>query len=114
MGTKMSSKADYLKKYLEPEKKKKKKKVKSKGNLTVRDNDVGWDEMKADEEDDAPTIAAVIDERPEELRLKQDGWKAIGKDKSPKRKSRRQSNSPKRRRKDSSDESPARNRKPNR
>ena len=38
------------------------------GNLTVRDNDVGWDEMKADEEDDAPTIAAVIDERPEELR----------------------------------------------
>ena len=24
--------------------------------------------MKADEEDDAPTIAAVIDERPEELR----------------------------------------------
>jgi len=27
----MSSKADYLKKYLEPEKKKKKKKVKSKG-----------------------------------------------------------------------------------
>ena len=39
------------------------------GNLTVRDNDVGWDEMKADEEDDAPTIAAVIDERPEELRI---------------------------------------------
>ena len=38
------------------------------GNLTVRDNDVGWDEMKADEEDDAPTVAAVIDERPEELR----------------------------------------------
>ena len=39
------------------------------GNLTVRDNDVGWDEMKADEEDDAPTVAAVIDERPEELRI---------------------------------------------
>jgi len=29
----MSSKADYLKKYLEPEKKKKKKKVKSKGEI---------------------------------------------------------------------------------
>ena len=25
--------------------------------------------MKADEEDDAPTVAAVIDERPEELRI---------------------------------------------
>ena len=33
---KMSSKADYLKKYLEPEKKKKKKKVKSKGFSRIR------------------------------------------------------------------------------
>ena len=32
----MSSKADYLKKYLEPEKRKKKKKVKSKGYSRVR------------------------------------------------------------------------------
>lgn len=118
----MSSKADYLKKYLEPEKnKKKKKKVKSKGNLTVRDNDVGWDEMQVQDEDEGPTIAAVIDDRPEELKKKQDGWKAFGNDKSPVRKKKRRSKSPIRRRKspdselirkraDSSDNSPVRHR----
>ena len=98
----MSSKADYLKKYLEPDKKRKKRKVKSKGNLTVRDTDVAWDEIKPAEDDEfAPTIASVVDERPDDLRRKQDGWKAIGDKKKKKKKVER-------RKRVDSDEEPAR------
>ena len=54
---KMSSKADYLKKYLDSDKKRKKKKVKSRGNLTVKDTDVGWDDIKPASDDEfKPTI----------------------------------------------------------
>ena len=68
----MASKADYLKKYLEPDKKRKKRKVKSKGNLTVKDTDVDWDEIKPDDDAEfAPTIACVVDDRPDALRRKQ-------------------------------------------
>ena len=53
----MSSKADYLKKYLDSDKKRKKKKVKSRGNLTVKDTDVGWDDIKPASDDEfKPTI----------------------------------------------------------
>ena len=44
----------------------------------MRDNDVGWEEMKVASEDDGPTVAEIIDDRPEELKKKQDGWKAVG------------------------------------
>ena len=80
------------------------------------------------EGENAPTVASVIDDRPEELRKKQDGWKAIGKnsDRSPKRKSRpakkdrspkkpekspkRKSSSPRRKRLDSDTSPPRRKR----
>ena len=82
------------------------------GNLTVRDGDVGWEEMKVESEDDGPTIAAVIDDRPETLRKKQDGWKTTFRSKnddSPKRNRKRNNDSsPRRKRNDSSDESPQR------
>jgi len=130
----MSSKAEYLKKYLEPTaEKNKKKKKKRKGNIAIIDNDVSWDDMKSRAElelegENAPTVASVIDDRPEELRKKQDGWKAIGKnsDRSPKRKSRparkdrstkkpekspkRKSSSPRRKRLDSDTSPPRRKR----
>ena len=56
----MSSKADYLKKYLDSDKKRKKKKVKSRGNLTVKDTDVGWDDIKPASDDEfKPTIGSA-------------------------------------------------------
>merc|ERR1711892_1070284 len=104
----MASKADYLKKYLEPDKREKKRKVKSKGNLTVKDTDVDWDDIKPDDDAEfAPTIACVVDDRPDALRRKQDGWKAIG-DKNKTKKPKKDDESQKRRKRVDSDDSPPR------
>ena len=60
------------------------------GNITIIDNDVHWSEMKSAaqlelEGENAPVIAAVRDDRKEEIRRQQDGWKKFG-EKSPDRK----------------------------
>ena len=60
--------------------------------MAIIDNDVHWDDMKSDaqlqlEGEFAPTVANVVDDRPDKIRRKQDGWKTFGNDdKSPIRK----------------------------
>ncbi|XP_035699250.1 BUD13 homolog [Branchiostoma floridae] len=93
------SKEEYLKRYLsgpseETKKKKKKAKVKSKTSIRIVDDDVDWraiapdvnDEPEAlDIEEEKPSVAGVIDERPdEEVQLEafrqSDKWRLMGKD----------------------------------
>ncbi|XP_041656529.1 BUD13 homolog [Cheilinus undulatus] len=93
------SKAEYLKRYLsagEDEKKskgklkKKRRKVPEKG-LKIVDDDIDWkqmvqqDEEGEEEDDEAPVIAEVIDERPDEIKQLEafrtsNRWKVIGAD----------------------------------
>ena len=56
----MSSKADYLKKYLEPEKKKKKKKVKSKGEIQNQGFTDGCSCSRKDQNRDLPDIWSFL------------------------------------------------------
>ncbi|KAK2872688.1 hypothetical protein Q8A67_022585 [Cirrhinus molitorella] len=92
------SKADYLKRYLsgdEAGKKSKEKKIKKKRpkptgkGMKIVDDDIDWRQLaaqdeveKEEEEDEAPVIAEVIDERPDEIKqLEAFGtgkWKVIG------------------------------------
>ncbi|XP_077596673.1 BUD13 homolog [Stigmatopora nigra] len=93
------SKAEYLKRYLsnDDDAKKSKGKLKKKRckvtgrGLTIVDDDVDWKQTvaernEADEEDDeAPVIAEVIDERPDDVRMLEifrssSRWKVIGED----------------------------------
>ncbi|XP_063058719.1 BUD13 homolog [Engraulis encrasicolus] len=95
------SKADYLKRYLSgngDSKKSKEKKVKKKRSLQpgkgmkIVDDDVDWrqmmttpEEKENDEEDEAPVVAEVIDERPEEVRRLEafrtsNKWRIMGDD----------------------------------
>lgn len=86
------SKADYLKKYLDSDAKPRKKKRKTapkalKSGLKIYDDDVDFSKVvqqdsDADIDNDQPTVAAVIDERPKELQqleqFRQDKrWKTI-------------------------------------
>ncbi|XP_061557677.1 BUD13 homolog [Phycodurus eques] len=93
------SKAEYLKRYLSNDDdakkskgklKKKRRKVPGKG-LKIVDDDIDWRQMVAEEneveEDDeeAPVIAEVIDERPDDVRMLEafrssSRWKVIGED----------------------------------
>jgi len=85
----------------------------SQGNIAIIDNDVNWDDLKAQEqEEDAPLVVNVVDSRSDTVKRKQDGWKKIGvtaKDKSPMR-SIKKASPARRTRKDStpSDSSPPR------
>ncbi|XP_057676982.1 BUD13 homolog isoform X2 [Corythoichthys intestinalis] len=93
------SKAEYLKRYLSNDDdakkskgklKKKRRKVTGKG-LKIVDDDVDWRQTVAEENDaedddeEAPVIAEVIDERPDDVRMMEifrssSRWKAIGED----------------------------------
>ncbi|XP_051903325.1 BUD13 homolog [Hippocampus zosterae] len=93
------SKAEYLKRYLSNDDdakkskgklKKKRRKVPGKG-LKIVDDDVDWRQMVAEEneveedDDEAPVIAEVIDERPDDVRMLEifrssSRWKVIGED----------------------------------
>ncbi|XP_019645393.1 PREDICTED: BUD13 homolog [Branchiostoma belcheri] len=144
------SKEEYLKRYLsgptdEKKKKKKKPKDKSKTSIRVVDDDVDWraiapdvnEEPEAlDIEEEKPSVAGVIDERPdEEVRLEafrqSNKWRLMGKDEdknksgkggfqsvnSPSQSTRRRHDSdsdqsPPRRQRHDSDQSPFRRRKP--
>ncbi|XP_076607384.1 BUD13 homolog [Chaetodon auriga] len=95
------SKAEYLKRYLSADEdtkkskeklKKKRRKVPGKG-LKIVDDDVDWKQMVqeeeeiAEDEEEAPVIAEVIDERPEEVKQLEafrtsNRWKVIGADKN--------------------------------
>ncbi|XP_030010808.1 BUD13 homolog [Sphaeramia orbicularis] len=93
------SKAEYLKRYLSADEdktkskgklKKKRRKVPEKG-LKIVDDDIDWKQMVQEEkeieeeEDEAPVIAEVIDDRPEEVKQLEafrtsNRWKVIGAD----------------------------------
>ncbi|XP_034034291.1 BUD13 homolog [Thalassophryne amazonica] len=93
------SKAEYLKRYLSPDEdtkkskgkiKKKRRNIPGKG-LKIVDDDVDWKQMVKQEkeieedEDEAPVIAEVIDDRPEEVKQLEvfrnsNRWKVIGGD----------------------------------
>ncbi|XP_071316510.1 BUD13 homolog [Trachinotus anak] len=93
------SKAEYLKRYLSADEdakkskgklKKKRRKVPEKG-LKIVDDDIDWKQMVTEEkeieedEDEAPVIAEVIDDRPEEVKQLEafrtsNRWKVIGAD----------------------------------
>ncbi|KAM7374342.1 hypothetical protein PAMP_007008 [Pampus punctatissimus] len=93
------SKAEYLKRYLSTDEdskkskgklKKKRRKVPEKG-LKIVDDDIDWRQMVREEneveedEDEAPVIAEVIDDRPEEVKQLEtfrtsNRWKVIGAD----------------------------------
>ncbi|XP_040906753.1 BUD13 homolog isoform X2 [Toxotes jaculatrix] len=132
------SKAEYLKRYLSAEEdvkkskekvKKKRRKVPGKG-LKIVDDDIDWKQMVKEEkeieedEEEAPVIAEVIDDRPEEVKQLEafrtsNRWKVIGADEdedtsrnhhdSPELSSKRRHDSPVRKtRHDSPDTSPPR------
>ncbi|XP_044227262.1 BUD13 homolog [Thunnus albacares] len=93
------SKAEYLKRYLSTDEdakkskgklKKKRRKVPEKG-LKIVDDDIDWKQMVREEkeveeeEDEAPVIAEVVDDRPEEVKQLEafrtgNRWKVIGAD----------------------------------